>query len=325
MVEELKHRWVVVCSALGYLAAVVLGIELLMQSRGASFCKTVTCDIIGDYTRFGEVFVLGAGIQFFLVLATMMFFAHRYAKARSLPVVVTLMLVGAMAFEGVLLGFQFFSLQAVCLICAGVFATVFLLTILWSLAVADGKIFLLGTAACIAGIIGMYLLNPAPGLGKGEIGLDPVYQQAGFTDPTVQKRRLTLITSMTCPHCETVILQMALHKDVLQDDLLSLAFIDNKEQPLEAVGLFAANVDRTEDPLNLLFAIKSGQAGNSTGLVAPDDATIDSVRKKNLHTSQFLKLMGLTGVPVLIADEDGEQKRILVGVNAILQYLVIEM
>ena len=323
MVEELKHRWVVVCSAFGCLVAVVLGIELLMQSRGASFCKTVTCDIIGDYTRFGEIFVLGAGILFFLVLATSMFFAHRYGKAGWLPVVVTMMLVGALAFEGVLLGFQFFSLQAVCLLCAGVFAAVFLLTILWSLAVADSKVFLLGISACVAGIIGMYFLNPAPaGPGKGEIGLDPVYQQAGFTDYRVRKRRLTLIISMACPHCTTVIHQMALHKDVLRDDLLSLAFIDNRKQPLEVGSLFAANVDRTKYPLDLLFAVKSGRAGNSTGLVAPDDAIIDSVRKKNLHTSQFLKLMGLKGVPVLIADENGEQKRILVGVKAILHYLL---
>ena len=325
MVEELKHRWVVACSVLGYLAAVVLGVEFLMQSRGASFCKTVTCDIIGDYTRFGEAFILGAGIQFFLLLATIMFFAHRYGKNRALPVVVTLILVGAMAFEGVLLGFQFFSLQAVCLICAGVFATILLLLMLWSFAVANSKVFLLGISVCVAGIIGMYILNPAPGLGEGEVGLDPVYQQAGFEDRTIQKRRLTLITSMTCPHCETVILQMAINKDVLQDDLLALAFIDTKEVPLQTVGLFAANVERTEDPLNLLFAIKSGQAVNSTGLLSPDDSVIDTVRKKNVHTSQFLKLMGLTGVPVLIADEDGEHIRILVGTDAILQYLVIEM
>jgi glutathione S-transferase len=35
--------------------------------------------------------------------------------------------------------------------------------------------------------------------------------------------------------------------------------------------------------------------------------------------------MGLTGVPVLVADEDSEQIRILVGAHAILQYLAIEM
>jgi hypothetical protein len=309
----------------GYLAAAVLGVEFLMQNRGTSFCKTVTCDIIGDYTRFGELFILGAGIQFFLLVATIMFFAHRYDKTRILPVIVTLSLVGAMAFEGVLLGFQFFSLQSVCLICAGVFITVLLLLVFWSFAVVDGKVFVLGLSACVAGILGMYILNPAPGLGKGEVGLDPVFRQAGFEDITVQKRRLTLITSMTCPHCQTVILQMALHKEALKDDLLAFAFIDAKEEPLQVVGLFAANVERTREPLSLLFGIKSGQVLGNTELLAPDDAMIDSVRKKNLHTSLYLKLLGLTGVPVLIADENSEQIRILVGANAILQYLNIEM
>ncbi len=323
MKSEILPGRVAVCSAVGLLAAIMLAVEMFMQSKGASLCKTVTCDVIGDYTRFGETFILAAGIQFFLLIATAMFFVRRYAEAGWLSTAVSLLLVGAMASEGVLLGFQFFSLQSVCLLCAAVFVTICVLLALWSFAVRNSRLFLFGVAACLAGLVGMYTLNVAPGLGKGNVGLDPVYRQAGFTDSSVQKRRLTLITSMTCPHCSKVILQMARHADVLHDDLLAFAFIDSKDVPLQAVALFAANMDRTETVLPLLYAIKNGETGQSNSFHKPDAEQVDAVRKKNLHTSQFLQLMGLNGVPVLVADENSEQIRILVGVEAILQYLHI--
>jgi len=325
MTKGLKQRWVITCSIFGYFAAMILSIELLMQSRGASFCKTVTCDIIDDYTRFSDTFILGVGILFFLLLSTAILITHRYAKAEWLSVVITLALVGSMAFEGVLLGFQFFSLQSICLICAGTLATVFLLLTFWSLSVADNKILLTGAVVCVSSIIGMYILNPDPGLGKNEIALAPVFQQIGFADPTVQKRRLTLITSMTCPHCKTVVQQIALHKQAIAKDRLAFAFIGVNEKSLYKASLFAANAERTDNPMNLLSAIKSGQIINSMELSLPDDKILKNVRKKNLRTSQFLQLMGLTGVPALIAEENTDHIHILVGSKEILQYLRIEM
>jgi hypothetical protein len=233
--------------------------------------------------------------------------------------------VGSMAFEGVLVGFQLFSLHSVCLICAGTLGTLFLLLTLWSLAVVDRKILLMGVVACISGIIGMYLLNPDPGLSKDEIALAPVFQQEGFTDPAVQKRRLTLITSMTCSHCKTVVQQMALHQEAIAEDLLAFAFIGVDDKSLNKAGFFAANAQGSDNPLNLLSALKNGQVINSLKLSLADKTMIETVRQKNLRTSQFLQLMGLSGVPVLIAEEDTAHIRILVGSEAILQYLMIEM
>lgn len=327
MTRRINPKWNVTCWVIGYLAALLLGIELFLQNKGESFCKTATCDIIGDYTRFGETFILGAGVQFFLVTATLFFFIYKYRKTEItwLTTLVSLLLVGAMAFEGVLLGFQFFSLQSVCLLCAAVFGTIFVLLLLWSVALHSPRLLLFGIAVCCAGIAGMYTLNTAPGLGKSELGLDAVYKQAGFTDRQVQKRRLTLIISMTCPHCSTVVRQMALHKNLLSDDLLAFAFTDKKDQPLQAVGLFAANMARSDDILSFLYFVKTGQAGKNTAFHRPDDAVLDAVRKQSLHTGQFLRLLGLNGVPVLVADENSEQIRILVGAKAILEYLGIEM
>lgn len=325
MSKELKRRWVHTCSIFGYFAALILGIELLMQSRGSSFCKTVTCDIVGDYTRFGETFILGAGMLFFLLLSTGMLVASRYAKLRRLSAVITLVLLGGIALEGVLLGFQMFSLQSICLICIGTFAALFLLLTLWSFAVADSKVLLVGIVVCVASIVGMYILNPDPGLSRNEIALAPVFRQIGFNDPTIQKRRLTLITSMTCPHCKTVVQQMSLHQEAIAQDLLAFAFVGVNEESLHSAGLFAANAERTDSPLKLLSVIKNSQVAGSMGLVLPDKQLIETVRQKNQRTSQFLQLMGLTGVPVLIAREDSEHIRIFVGDEAILQYLAIAM
>lgn len=325
MTTIVKQRWIKTCSILATLATLLLTIELLMQTRGASLCKTSACDIIGDYTRFGETTILAGGILFFLFLATGMFMSQRAAESGWLSVVIALILVGSMAFEGVLVGFQLFSLHSVCLICAGTLVTLFLLLTLWSLAVADRKILFMGVVACISGIIGMYLLNPDPGLSQKEIALAPVFQQVGFTDPTIQKRRLTLISSMTCRHCQTVIQQMALHQEAVAEDLLAFAFIGVDEKSLHKAGFFAANAEGVENPLRLLSTLKTGQVDNRRDLTLPDKTMVETVRQKNLRTSQFLQLMGLTGVPVLIAEEDAAHRRILVGSEAILHYLMIDM
>ncbi len=324
MTQDKIHKiWLVFGVILGYLAALFLGLELLLKKQGESLCHTATCGIVGHYTRIGEMGMTGMGAQFFLVLATLLVFVYRYPRSRWLQTLVWWLLVGAMAFEGVLLGFQFFSLQSLCLLCGLVFIAVAVLLGLFTLATRKIRLGTFGLAVWLAGLAGMFVLNVVPGLGKTELGLDPVYSMAGFHDRQNPAPRMTLIVSLHCPHCAKVVTSLALKRKTLDDQTLwAIGFTDVANEDLKKIALFGHAAPKADNPFALLLAVKQGNLGKDKDFQV-DEVQLDAIRRQVLHTKGYLKVNGLSGVPVLVADEDGSHLHLLVGATSILEYLGI--
>ncbi|MEJ5242809.1 MAG: hypothetical protein WHT64_04510, partial [Desulfomicrobiaceae bacterium] len=101
-----------------FAAAAFLSLEVWMQAvRHTSLCTTTGCAVVGEYIRFGEGNLLKLGAAFFWLLWLVAFFAGRYPKAWIWGGF-GLLVAGALAFDGTLLGFQFVALREFCLICA---------------------------------------------------------------------------------------------------------------------------------------------------------------------------------------------------------------
>ncbi len=132
--------------------AMGLSLEVLLQVvYASSLCTTTSCQVVGEYVKFGELALIKAGAAFFWLLWLLLFFAHRYDK-KWLWGSITLLLFGALAFDGALLGFQFVGLKENCLICIGVGLALF--TSLFMLArIQNSRLLaMLGIASGVAGL-----------------------------------------------------------------------------------------------------------------------------------------------------------------------------
>lgn len=308
---------------LSFVAIAGLCIELYLKLKGTSLCDSATCKAIGEYTRIGEIPLLSLGIQFFCVLGLLLFFYIRSSQKKVLENLIWLFLTGALGFEGVLLGFQFFSVQSFCLVCIAVFFTVAAITIFFSIGTDKFVIGVLAFVACCGGVAGMFVLNATPGVSEQQSGFATVWAQEGYNDETLQASRFTLILSMDCSHCEEVLSTIAKNKMYLNAyDKWGFAFTDIEQEAMEKVALFAQNGDKADTIFSFLLAIKQGQVDSSNPLVrVPESSMRESVQRKNLMTIEYLAAIGLNGVPVLVDQQKEGKMTILLGRDAILKHL----
>ncbi len=93
----------------GTIGAIFLSIGTYLSTKGKSFCKSSACDIVGSYLNMQESLLLAAGAVLYWVLVLVMFLQKRYQHFPSL--VLALCIIPALAFNGALIGYQFFTLK----------------------------------------------------------------------------------------------------------------------------------------------------------------------------------------------------------------------
>lgn len=160
------------------LLLVYISVETYFKLHHTSICAAEGCKLAGELLRFNAIYLNFFGIAAAL---TLLIVGGLSLKKPSLEKIFGALLFGAIAFEGTLFGFQWFSNPEPCLFCAGVFAQLLLIALL-----ARPKEALSAVAIAIA-VFSAYALLAVP-----------------KNSPTMQKDGDYLIFSAHCPHCKKV-------------------------------------------------------------------------------------------------------------------------
>ena len=292
--------------------ALTLSVDVWLQyAHHSSLCTTSACQVVGEYVRFGELMLIKAGAIFFWVLWLLVFFAGRYDKA-WLWGLITLILMGALAFDGGLLGFQFVGLQEKCQLCIGVGLALFVLVALFAWIRKSWLIFFLGLAVWCGGFAANSVLNFSTDL--------PVLQKTAFLswpetreDPPVKRvPRYHLFFSLSCGHCSKVIANLAVNKTDQAD--WTFHIMDHRDEDLARL---AHILDSNQTASNPFLEILHWESEEEIPAIAIPDSLRDAIDGAKTYFSRS----GFRGVPMLIVDERPGVRVTLSGANNITQYL----
>jgi len=153
------------------IGVVWVGLELVMGIFHKSVCTSSGCTMAASFNRYPEFVMLSIGILLFIVLGIL----KKKKKEKLLDVI----LIGALASEGYLQGFEIFVAHTFCIFCT---VTFLIILILFIIRVKENKDMLLkGLSAFGFAFITVFLVN----------------------NPTLNiKDQYTLLYLPGCPHCE---------------------------------------------------------------------------------------------------------------------------
>lgn len=296
-------------STFSLIAALLLSLESYLTLQGKSLCSTAACTIVSRYLTISETLLITLGAGFFWLLTSLFFFARRYP--RKIGYVPYLVLVIAGAVDGTLIGFQFFTIQQKCFLCIAVAATLLVIAILYCLAYKSYLLLFCCVFVWIGGFSTQSIMKmPAP-MAAGEQMI--FYKKASQADsPQIQNQILkTFIFSMECPHCLGIIATLAA-TDV-RNESWQFASIDNDEASISKLSRFLKEAPNAENPFLLLKQVKEEPIHTYE--------ISKVVKESSQHTLNFLANLGISSIPVLILDDPGGKKQIMIGATNILQAL----
>jgi len=293
--------------AVALLAALALSVESYMQLQGTSLCQTSACEVVGKYLQISEQILVAAGAGFFWILTILFFFAHRYPK--QIGIYPFLILAVAMAFDGGLIGFQFFTIKQKCFLCLATASVLILVTFLYCIARKKTLIFF----TCLLAWIGGFSAN-------GIIDMpDPsgAYKQMAFYQRTAEQNeqhpaiKKTFVFSMECPHCMEIIKELAEKNP--KHTTWRLAAIDRDAVSLMKISKFMDLAAQSDNPFSLLTQIKKESIEQYS--------VNKSIKTKNKKTLSFLNNFNINSVPVLIVETSETERKLLIGSTAIQKTL----
>jgi len=298
-----------------FAAAAFLSLEVWMQAvRHTSLCTTTGCAVVGEYIRFGEGNLLKFGAAFFWLLWLVAFFAGRYPKAWIWGGF-GLLVAGALAFDGTLLGFQFVALREFCLICAITGGLLGLTVAAAAWVRRSIGVLVLGLAAWSGGFAGSAVLDfqvQPPAL------QDTVFVSWGDTQNATAPRHV-LFFSFHCGHCSKVLANLAINVEHLTGAWY-LAPLDGREEDFyRMVAVQKVLAEKTEDgkPENPFVAVLRQESMEHPAPVAVPESLRQTVR----NARSYFKTKGFDGVPVLVVWQGPGRELILRGETAIFRYL----
>lgn len=292
------------------LAALFLSSEVWMQAvKHTSFCTTSSCDVVGEYVRFGEGNLIKLGAVFFWLLWVLAFFGGRYNKPWIWGLT-SLGFLGALAFDGALLGFQFIGLREKCLLCIVVGAILFTGLFLFAWVRQSFLIALLGVSVWAGGFAANAIL---------ELGVVPPaatdtallsYENAPDTTP-----QHVLFFSLHCDHCSKILANLAVNAPDLPGKW-HLACTDNKEDDLFRLAHIQAANATKENPFLEILRVESLE--HIDPIPIPDD-----LRHTVREARTYFKMKNFQGIPVLVVLERPGWEMTLRGETNIMEYLRI--
>lgn len=165
--------------------------------KGEAFCLNQGCEIVEGLTTIPSIYFNLAGLTFFLAIFAGIHWFQRHPQPNFDWL--RLLLLTALAIEGVLIGYQFFVAQAICSYCLVILSLVVLLNVIYG-----WQQLLLGIPIFVVILIAFSTLN----FGSAQIMLQAHNLESGtfaaknHTDPAKQ---LYLFFSSDCPHCQNVL------------------------------------------------------------------------------------------------------------------------
>ncbi len=182
---------------LAFLGALGSAIQaVLLLSSGKAVCLNEGCRVIEGLTRVPPLFINVAGLCFFLTAAAL---GWRAPASRVVRRLLGLLLLGAVAAEGVLFSYQMFVAKAFCSWCLAVFALVVLLNLLAGVRQSVGATAVFFSSMAAFSVLSFGVIQPPAGgraLDGGTYGVRRCAAPA---------KQVYLVFSSTCPHCAEVL------------------------------------------------------------------------------------------------------------------------
>lgn len=293
-----------------FLAASFLSAEVWMQAiRHTSFCTTSSCDVVGEYVRFGEGNLIKMGATFFWFLWSLVFFGGRYDR-KWIWGSATLLLFGALAFDGAILGFQFMALKEKCLLCIVVGALLFVSLALFSWVRRTALTLFLGIAVWTGGFAANAILdlNVTP----------PAIVDTAFTtweNAPDNAPQHVLFFSLHCDHCSKILANLSINAQTLPGKW-HLASTDNKEEDFYRLATVLQTEEGRQNPFLEILRVES--------LDKPEPVPVSEDLRQTVRTARaYFKMKGFQGIPVLVVMERPGWEMVLRGENNITEYLRI--
>jgi len=278
---------------------------MLMSGKG-SICPSTSCQVAAESTRFGNHTLVGLGALYFLVLSLLSFWQKSDGSALAPPALMICLLSG-LAFDGAILGFQFFNLSGKCPICWSVAFALIAITVIHSIQKRSVVVLMSGCLVWLcafmanAAVIGH---SPAPTLQETALW---EYSSANSSEYP----RYHLFFGIRCTHCTTAI-------KALNDHPISghwaIAFVDRDSESLKRLSAIYSRIPKGPSIFGDLLAAKDDTLITQK-TVSPE---ISSATQK---ARRYFVNNGLKGVPVMIIQSDANHRLILSGDDAVLRYL----
>lgn len=298
--------------AISLAGALTLSLESYLKLQGKSLCSTTACAVVGTSIRFGEPLLIGGGAVFFWLFTAVYFFSRRYPQyLQHLP---TVLLLSALAFDGALIGFQFFALDQRCLLCLSVATLLIILALSQAIAQRSFILFFGALGIWLGSFIALGILKmPLPASAYSNMSFyeyKPQTNSSGSLSVDVPDT-YTLIMSLHCSHCQEVIAYLSDHPPITNK--FRFATIDQDQDSLKKISRFTKEVLHQENQFAFFKNIENAP-------IPLNQAISKGLMEKANYAQQFLINLDITGVPVLLAETKTE-KKLLIGTDSIIDFL----
>jgi hypothetical protein len=292
---------------ISFLAACFLSFEYFLSLQGKSLCSTAACQIVSKYISIPEPLLIGAGASLFWCLCGLFYFFYKYQKKLFWLLACTLTV--ALAFDGSLIGYQFFTVHQRCALCITVAATLLLISSLFSLSKKSYTMFFCFILSWIGAFSANYIIEmPQPvGARSGMIFFQKNAEEMRIGENT---QEITLIISMNCPHCLEVISFLVNHYQ--KDVTWKFATTDQDNDSLYKVAYFLEKNQLSNNPFEGLEQAKL--------IIPTHEYDIENLRKNGKNALVFLSNIGYSTVPLAIICTSKFEERFIIGSDAILAY-----
>jgi len=227
---------------------------ILLESGLDGICFSGGCEIVDSQTTVSPLFFNFFGLVFFQAIFWGVWAARR---SKEMQIYVRMLLLAALAAEGVLISFQYVIVETFCTYCLIVFSLVILLNLSHGLHHA-----VTGAAIFAAVVIAFSTLQfTATTSESTATGIKDLEKGTYAVLPGMEKKpELVLFFSSTCPHCEKVI------KSMQQGTTCTVNFnpvskvtkfpltgvIQNENYDIGVNRAFMTSLDRTSIPILLI-------------------------------------------------------------------------
>ena len=288
-------------------SATILSIESYLTSKGNSLCQTTACKAVGQYLTIPESFLITAGAGFFWCVTLLLFFAQRYpVRLKKIPFLV---LITAMAFDGTMIGYQYFTIQEQCILCLAVAALLIIITVFYCAAQRATIVLLCSLLAWGGGFTANSIIKmPEP---KGAYARMVLHESRTAPENSYQPTTYTLIFSMECAHCLEVINYLAQRK--LSPAIWRLAAIDQDQTSLDKLTTYLKQAPNDSNPFIPLQVIKRSEVNEQV-------FSTRALKNSTAATRIFLSNIGINNIPLLIIENHDVEKRLIVGSENIVNY-----
>ncbi len=300
--------------ALFILASMGLALDLIFrQAGGISLCPTEACQLAGEYVRIGEAGLVFTGLVFFLGLWLIYFLARRYNRA-WLWGAMTLILMGALAFDGSLLGFQFAFIQEHCQLCVAVGIALLLVLILYALVRGKAFIFLAGMAVWLGGGAAGAMLEQPANSSPANYRLQDI-QVLRWSGPEPEDwPRIYFFFSLHCPHCSEVLIHLALEEEAPKRYVWNFIPLDTNPGDLKKIAALQAMDLDDANPFYEILRMEQYPGVPEVEVPRGLEEQIEKARN-------FFRARGFRGVPLTIVEQSPGVKITLTGAENAIGFL----